>query len=234
MKRRGGERPWAFVADWSRHCTRLELLLDEIVRGGACKHSLPRFLLARDSVLLPWHNKFMYPYAVPKVGRAAKSLFMKLLLYSMEFGGDRLSWMEPIGAKDQNASFFGIRGVRVPARDRAAFDTLCGVFPLTIGFAGTSSQRKTLDRNYKMMGLVNRCDPVTGDVFLDYDVSAKQMIRSQMERDDARSGLRIMARVALADAGDGDVYIIGGSCPVAASVAVEEKEEEDIVFIHKP
>jgi len=200
MKKRGGERPWSFVSDWSRHCTRLELLLDQIVCTGAFRFPLPGFLLSpHQRVLLPWRNQLGYPYAVHSVGRAAKSLFMKLLLYSMEFGEDRLRWVDASHAKDKDASFFGIVHVRIPACDREAFDALGGVFALTIGFTGGISRRKTLDRNYKMMGLVNQHDPRTGELSLVYDLSAKQMIRAQMEREDARCGLRIMAKVALAD-----------------------------------
>ena len=223
--RRRGDCPWRFVADWSRHCTRLELLLEEIVRNRACRFSPPKFLLVHNgALLLPWHNRCDYPYAVPRTGRAAKSLFMKLLLYSMEFGGDRLTWINPSSprAKDDNASFFGIICVRVPAHERAAFDALGGVFPLTIGFSGTLSQRKTLDRNYKMMGMVNRFVAGTGESFIDFDVAAKQMIRSQMERDETRSGLRIMAKVALAD----------NYLPSSANVAVPESPS-DVVLIHR-
>ena len=255
--RRGAVRPWRFVADWSRHCTRLELLLAEIVRNRACRFLPPKFLLGFNSMgamllLLPWHNRFMYPYSVPRLGRAGKSLFMKLLLYSMEFGEDRLRWAEGVRKDDDNASFLGIRGVRVPACDCAAFDALGGVFPLTIGFAGTSSQRKTLDRNYKMMGLVHRRDAATGDVFVEFDAGAKHMIRSQMEREDARCGLRMMAKVALEggeeedaqttgedekEKDEEDIIFVGKSveCVDAApkSPEVEDEQSEDVIFIHK-
>ena len=92
-RKRGGETPWKFIGSWAEHRERLERIVDGLVLTGAYKHPLPTFLVNQHrQCLLPWRVRAEYPFPVPVVGRSGISLFLKLLLYSMEHGSDRVIW----------------------------------------------------------------------------------------------------------------------------------------------
>ena len=170
----------------------------EVIRAiPSCSPDLfPQGIISSQRLALPWADRFAFPFYVSKTGNTCSSLFLKFLMYAIKCGGDRVVWIDSAQAKTPETSFFGVVRVLIPAADRKAYSALCDVFPLKCEFVGETGPRKTLDKNLKLAGMIERVAPCTGDVELLFDAAAHKQVKDQLVRGDIRRRQKRMDAVA--------------------------------------
>jgi len=196
MSKRGrGATPWKAVTYWADVRERIEA---EVIRAiPSCSPDLfPQGIISSQRLALPWADRFAFPFYVSKTGNTCSSLFLKFLMYAIKCGGDRVVWIDSAQAKTPETSFFGVVRVLIPAADRKAYSALCDVFPLKCEFIGETGPRKTLDKNLKLAGMIERVAPCTGDVELLFDAAAHKQVKDQLVRGDIRRRQKRMDAVA--------------------------------------
>ena len=184
--------PWTYVTIWSEAKKKSEIMLKSLLSLKPTLKSVPPSLLLPDGGLkLPYSSSTAYPYYKPfKVGNSSETLFNKLLIYEIQFG-DRLKWIDDARALDPGMAFCGIVSVQIPAKDLEAYNAVCdSLFPLPCTMPKCAA-RKTVMKNYGLVGLKESVDPRTGDVELLFDPAVQEAIKAQYKRAEEKRKVKI-------------------------------------------